>query len=141
VVLRDQRSKPIGVSVLREYAEAVNNTSVRHVLLLVNKPLTAHAFKDTQGSGSDPEISKIQWEIPPLGNMLYACVEGKKHKVLTEEEIKEREAQPHLKSRQRWAKMELTDPVAMYYGCKKGDVVEFTLGGTQGIQPELRICI
>jgi DNA-directed RNA polymerase subunit H (RpoH/RPB5) len=142
IVVRDERAKAIGVSVLREYAEVLNACHLRHIFLILNQALTSHAVKDSRGEGSDPQISNIRWEIPNVGTLLYCCIDSSttavKHTVLPEHEIQLRELK--LGKRGNWAKLKTTDPIARYFGCLKGDVMEYILKESQGMATELRIC-
>lgn len=124
-VFRDESTSDIGVDVLRTLTKWLTPCRIAHVILLVNRSLTAHAQKEINGQGTDALVSGVLWEIHRAGEKLFqplrSYTNARKHTLLNEEQIRELEAKH--RSRNHWAKLKPADPVYRHLGCRPGNVV------------------
>eukprot|EP00697_Spironema_sp_BW2_P005131 gnl/Spiro4/16918_TR9123_c0_g1_i1.p2 gnl/Spiro4/16918_TR9123_c0_g1~~gnl/Spiro4/16918_TR9123_c0_g1_i1.p2 ORF type:complete len:207 (+),score=66.57 gnl/Spiro4/16918_TR9123_c0_g1_i1:80-700(+) len=120
VFFPDDASK-VGVKPIRRYVDQMKSESVQRAIIVVQQALTSHARKALTFCQPAMFLEQFQ-EAELLVNITHHNLVPK-HQLLTEEE-KQALLQKYKLRETQLPRMQLTDPVARYYGLQRGNVVK-----------------
>jgi len=110
----------IGVKPIRQFVQTMADKSVQRAIVVIRNQITPAAAKVMQS------LPKIKFETFFENELLINITEHQlvpKHQLITDEEKRALLQRYHLKETQL-PRIQVNDPVARYFGLKRGDVVK-----------------
>ncbi|RUP42793.1 RNA polymerase [Jimgerdemannia flammicorona] len=133
------KDKSVGVKPIRKYVERMVTQGTQNGIIVYHQTMTSSANKVIQSMSAKYHLESFQ-ETELLVNITQHALVPQ-HIVLTPEEKKTLLQRYRLKETQL-PRIQLTDPVARYYGLKRGQVVKIMRPSeTSGRYVSYRLCL
>eukprot|EP00158_Paraphelidium_tribonemae_P000982 Partr_v1_DN23791_c0_g1_i1_m52987 putative Dna-directed RNA len=109
----------VGVKPIRQFVQAMSDKGIMRAIVVIRNHITPAASKVTQS------LPKLKFEMFFESELLINITDHElvpKHELITAEEKRELLKRYHLRETQL-PRIQQNDPVARYFGLKRGDVV------------------
>eukprot|EP00730_Choanoeca_flexa_P018411 TRINITY_DN8947_c0_g1_i1.p1 TRINITY_DN8947_c0_g1~~TRINITY_DN8947_c0_g1_i1.p1 ORF type:complete len:216 (+),score=34.92 TRINITY_DN8947_c0_g1_i1:85-732(+) len=114
----------VGVSVVRDFVVDMSDNNVTNAIVIVQKALTSSAMKAVRECNAAGNFMQVFEETELVVNITKHELVPR-HQVQTSDEKKELLERYKLKE-QQLPRIKMTDPIARYYGLRRGQVVKIT---------------
>ena len=115
----------LGIPQLKTYIDQMDNENVNHSILILKNSITTNGKKELEYFNISSPSKYIEYfEYQDLLINITKHILVPKHSILTDSEKKDLLTKYSIKRDTQLPKLYVTDPIAKYYGCRKGNIVK-----------------
>ena len=115
----------LGIPQLKTYIDQMDNENVNHSILILKNSITTNGKKELEYFNISSPSKYIEYfEYQDLLINITKHILVPKHSILNDSEKKDLLTKYSIKRDTQLPKLYITDPIAKYYGCRKGNIVK-----------------
>ena len=114
-----------GIPQLKTYVDHMDNENTNHSILILKNSITTNGKKELEYFNISSPSKYIEYfEYQDLLINITKHILVQKHLILNDSEKKDLLTKYSIKRDTQLPKLYVTDPIAKYYGCRKGNIVK-----------------